>query len=155
MGGVVARPELIKRFCDEFGYFNTFGGNPVASAAGLAVLDVIAEEGLMENARVVGAHLKSRLKDLAQRQPQIGMVRGSGLYIGIDIVSREDAAKPDPTKASDLINNLRERQILIGAAGPFGHVLKVRPPLCLTILEADHFVDTLSDLLNDQPDAKA
>ncbi|MGB5092403.1 MAG: aspartate aminotransferase family protein [Parvibaculum sp.] len=151
MGGVVTRPDLLSRFCDEFGYFNTFGGNPVASAAGLAVLDVIAEEGLMENALAVGAHLMSRLKDLGTLCPQLGKVRGSGLYIGLDIVDRNDPTNPSPATATDLINGLRERQILIGAAGPFGHVLKVRPPLCLTINDADHFVDTLGRVLGDRP----
>ncbi|WP_035713870.1 aspartate aminotransferase family protein [Azorhizobium doebereinerae] len=144
MGGVVTRPELLAQFCERFGYFNTFGGNPVAAAAGLAVLDVIAEEGLMAHAATLGAHLTARLDDLRGRAPAIGAVRGAGLYIGVDMVA--DGA-PDPEGATRLINALRERQILIGAAGRLGHVLKLRPPLCLTQEEADRFVDTLERIL--------
>ena len=144
MGGVVTRPELLAAFCAEFGYFNTFGGNPVAAAAGLAVLDAIAEDGLMENARVVGGHMKRALEDLATRRPAIGPVRGTGLYLGVEIV---DEAGPDPAGATALINALRDRQILIGAAGPFGNVLKVRPPLCLTLEDADRFVEAVDGIL--------
>ncbi len=146
MGGVVTRPDLLERFASAFGYFNTFGGNPVASAAGLAVLDVIAEEGLKENARKVGAHIVERLAYLRGACPAIGEIRGSGLYLGIDIVSPEDGS-PDPEGASHLINALRQKQILIGAAGPLGNVLKVRPPLCLSIAQADIFADAMEAIL--------
>lgn len=146
MGGVVTRPELLQRFADTFGYFNTFGGNPVASAAGLAVLEAIAEDGLMENARVVGARIVERLDAARLRCPAIGEVRGAGLYLGVEIVSAGTGA-PDPDGASALINALREDGILIGAAGPLGHVLKVRPPLCLTLDEADQFVDAMEKTL--------
>ncbi len=147
MGGVVTRPELLARFADEFGYFNTFGGNPVASAAGLAVLDAIAEDGLMENARTVGAHIAERLNAMRALCPAIGEVRGAGLYLGVEIVAREDGAA-DPAGASALINALREKGILIGAAGPLGHVLKVRPPLCLTLAQADRFADAMEEVLS-------
>jgi len=146
MGGVVARPELLERFAQEFGYFNTFGGNPVASAAGLAVLDALAEDGLMENARVVGAHIVERLSAARGHCPALGEVRGAGLYLGIDIVERSHGA-PDPAGAATLINRLREDGILIGAAGPLGHVLKVRPPLCLSLEQADRFADAVEDIL--------
>ncbi|MDQ0503716.1 aspartate aminotransferase family protein [Xanthobacter agilis] len=147
MGGVVTRPELLTRFANEFGYFNTFGGNPVASAAGLAVLDAIAEDGLMENARAVGAHIVGRLDAARGRCAALGEVRGAGLYLGVEIVAREDGA-PDPAAASALINRLRDKGILIGAAGPLGHVLKVRPPLCLTLEQADRFADAMEDILS-------
>ena len=146
MGGVVTRPELLARFADEFGYFNTFGGNPVASAAGLAVLDAIAEDGLMENARRVGAFIVARLEGARARCPAIGEVRGAGLYLGVEIVSPEDGA-PDAAGASALINRLRDKGILIGAAGPLGHVLKVRPPLCLSIEQAERFADAMEQIL--------
>ncbi|WP_454915090.1 aspartate aminotransferase family protein [Xanthobacter sediminis] len=147
MGAVVTRPELLARFADEFGYFNTFGGNPVASAAGLAVLQAIAEDGLMENARTIGAHIVARLEAARSRCPALGEVRGAGLYLGVEIVSREDGAA-DPSGASALINKLREKGILIGAAGPLGHVLKVRPPLCLSREQADRFADAVEAILS-------
>lgn len=144
MGGVVTRPELLARFCERFGYFNTFGGNPVAAAAGLAVLDAICDDGLLENARLVGAHLSERLLNI--RHPAIGAVRGAGLYLGIEIVAGDE---PDSDSTSRLINAMREKLILIGAAGRFGNVLKLRPPLCLNLDHADHFADTLEAILKD------
>ena len=144
MGGVITRPDLLAGFCEKFGYFNTFAGNPVAAAAGLAVLDAIADDGLLENARVVGRHLVEHLSALATRHPSIGAVRGAGLYLGIEIV---DEGTPDPGATSHLINALRERLVLIGAAGRFGNVLKLRPPLCLSLEQADQFVDVLAETL--------
>lgn len=146
MGGVVTRPELLAGYCDAFGYFNTFGGNPVAAAAGLAVLDVIAEDGLIDNAARVGRHIADRLTAARERSPAIGEVRGAGLYLGVEIVSGE---APAPDRAKQLINTLRDRRILIGAAGARGHVLKVRPPLCLSLEQADRFVDALEEGLSD------
>ncbi|MEP9349772.1 aminotransferase class III-fold pyridoxal phosphate-dependent enzyme [Xanthobacter sp. KR7-225] len=146
LGGVVTRPGLLEDFAAAFGYFNTFGGNPVSSAAGLAVLDALAEDGLKDNALRVGAHIAARLADLRAACPAIGEVRGAGLYRGIDIVSPADGS-PDPDGADALINALRAAHILIGAAGPRGHTLKLRPPLCLSLEQADQFVDALAAIL--------
>ncbi len=143
LAGVVTRPDLLQTLCDEYGYFNTFGGSPAAAAAGLAVLDAIEGEGLIENAAKVGGHLKERLAALRGNAAGIGEVRGAGLYLGLDIVG-EDGTSPDGAGASRLINALRAKGVLIGAAGPFGHTLKIRPPLCLGLDEADYFVDALN-----------
>jgi 4-aminobutyrate aminotransferase-like enzyme len=161
MGGVVTRPEILATFCAKYGYFNTFGGSPVAAAAGLAVLEVIEEEGLIENARRVGRYLRRRLGELASRHAHLGEVRGAGLYVGVDVVSgeggaegdgegagRSSAGSPAPALAQTLINGLRERRVLIGAAGKFGHVLKIRPPLCFATADADTLVDALDDVLH-------
>lgn len=145
MAAMVTRPEFLKIFCRDIGYFNTFAGTPPAAAAGLAVLDVIAKEKLAENAANVGRHLLTRLRDLAGREPRIADVRGAGLFLGLDL-ARPDGT-PDPGLAGDVINALRERRVLIGAAGRYGHTLKIRPPLCLTVAEADIFVDALADAL--------
>lgn len=146
VSGMATRPEILSRFCEDIGYFNTFGGTPVSAAAGLAVLDVIAEEGLIENAEVMGNYLLERLHAVAAGDPRIGAVRGAGLFLGIDLVHQIDG-RPDPALAKALINSLRERRVLIGAAGRYGHTLKVRPPLCLTQDEADFFVDALAGAL--------
>ncbi len=149
MAGVVTRPEILESLCETTGYFNTFGGNPVAAAAGLAVLDVIEDEGLIENAREVGGYLRAELQDLAGRHPGIGDIRGAGLFIGIEF-SRPGTTEPDPAAASYVINALKERGILIGAAGAYGNVLKVRPPLCFARDNVDFFTETLKAVLRDR-----
>ncbi|MEM7744561.1 MAG: aspartate aminotransferase family protein [Pseudomonadota bacterium] len=147
MSGMATRPELLTAFCEDFGYFNTFGGNPVAAAAGLAVLEVIQAEDLLGNAARVGGHLRERLDDLASRQSRITAVRGAGLFLGVDLSAPDAPDQPDPRLAKVVINGLKDRGILIGAAGKYGHTLKVRPPLCLTESEADQFADTLQATL--------
>ncbi len=140
IGAVAASPALFKAFTDRTGYFNTFGGSPVAAAAGMAVLDVLEGEGLMANARKVGVHLMKSLEALGKRHEALGAVRGAGLYIGVEFVADRDVCTPDPALARHVINFLRERRILIGAAGPHGNVLKIRPPLCFSVDNADMLV---------------
>lgn len=145
MAGVVTRPELLDLFVAETGYFNTFGANPVAAAAGLAVLKVLRDEQLPANAERVGAYLQQGLQALAQRDARISEVRGAGLFLGVSLV--DDAGEPDGALASALINGLKEAGILIGAAGKFGNVLKIRPALCFQPAHADHFIAALAQLL--------
>jgi len=147
MGGVVTRAALLDRFAAEVKYFNTFGGNPVAAAAGFAVLDVIADEGLIANAQTVGGYLMDGLREIGNRHIQIGDVRGAGLFIGLELVRDRDAKEPAPEIASLLINRLRHRGILVGAAGPYGNTLKIRPPLCFTKDHADTFITACDEVL--------
>jgi len=149
VGGVVTRPEILEPFCATTGYFNTFGGNPVAAAAGLAVLDVIEDEGLIGNANQIGGHLRAGLRELAGRHPGIGDVRSAGLFIGIEF-SLPGTTDPDAAAASYAINALKERGVLIGAAGAYGNVLKVRPPLCFSRDNADLFLETLDAVLSER-----
>ncbi len=148
VGGVVTRPEILKPFCETTGYFNTFGGNPVAAAAGLAVLDVIESEDLIGNARSIGDYLRAGLREVAGRHPGIGDVRGAGLFIGIEF-SLPGTTEPDAAAASHTINALKDRGILISAAGAYGHVLKMRPPLCLSRDHTDLFLETLDEVLGE------
>jgi 4-aminobutyrate aminotransferase-like enzyme len=148
VAGVVTRPEILESLCETTGYFNTFGGNPVAAAAGLAVLDVIEDEGLIENAKEVGGYFRLGLQDLASQHRGIGDVRSAGLFIGIEF-SLSGTIEPDPAAASYVINALKERGVLIGAAGAYGNVLKVRPPLCFTRENADIFLETLEGVLGE------
>lgn len=143
MAGVVTRRDLLARFCDETGYFNTFGGNPVAAAAGMAVLQVIEDESLITNAREVGAYFKAALTDLAATRPDMAEVRGAGLFLGVDIVDPETGA-PDPARTVAIINALRDRGVLIGAAGLAGHTLKIRPPLPFGRDHVDMVIDALA-----------
>ncbi|SIR24528.1 4-aminobutyrate aminotransferase [Rhizobium sp. RU20A] len=146
MGGVVTRPEFVRRFCEETGYFNTFGGNPVAAAAGHAVLRVLDEEGLVQKAADVGAHFRRRLEGVMAARTEIGAVRGAGLFLGLDFVVPA-TGEPDARLATHVINALRENGMLIGAAGKYGATLKIRPPLCFSAADADLFSDTLAAIL--------
>ncbi|WP_448955193.1 aspartate aminotransferase family protein [Labrys neptuniae] len=147
MGGMALGPDLLAAFNARDKYFNTFGGNPVAAAAGLAVLDVIREEGLIENARDVGRYLQDGLREIANRHLAIGEIRGAGLFIGLEFVTDRESKIPAPETASALINGLRERGILIGAAGAYGNTLKIRPPLCFGKEHADVFIEQCDAVL--------
>ena len=148
-GGVVVRPELLEIFGAGNGYFNTFGGSPVAAAAGLAVLQVIEAEGLQENARQVGAYLVDRIAALKTAHPLIGDVRGTGLYLGVEIVSDEHAKTPDRDATTAIVNGMRNRNVLIGTAGKHANVLKIRPPLCFSREDADTLADALAGAAKD------
>jgi 4-aminobutyrate aminotransferase-like enzyme len=152
VGAVVTRPEILDALREREGYFNTFGGTPAAAAAGNAVLDVIEQEGLMPNAQRVGEYLRQRLRELAVRDPRIGDVRGAGLFIGVELVDPHDRLQPWGA-TSTLINAMRERRVLIGAAGRWGNVLKIRPPLCFSTAHADQLVSALRDALAATPDS--
>lgn len=145
MAGMAAQPGHLEAFCADTGYFNTFGGNPVAAAAGLAVLEVIAEEGLQANAARIGAELRAGLESLAAGAPRLAAVRGAGLFIGLDLA--DEAGRPDPALTTRVIDAMRERGVLIGAAGRHGATLKVRPPLCLNAAEAARFLEAFEGAL--------
>ena len=147
LAGLVTRPELLSAFAEDFGYFNTFAASPAGAAAGLAVLEVIDGEGLIGNAARVGDHLRACLMELAGRYPVIGAVRGAGLYLGVEFSGGADLSAPAPDLAVTMINALRDRGILIGAAGRFGNVLKIRPPLCVTTDHADELVWQMEEIL--------
>jgi 4-aminobutyrate aminotransferase-like enzyme len=149
IAGLVAQPEVLADFALRARYFNTFGGNPVSCAAGLAVLEVIENEQLMANAKTVGQYMKKGLESLADRYPSIGEVRGAGFFIGTDLVRDRGGRQPDSALAIRLVNGLRQRHILIGASGPEGHVLKIRPPLPFSRDNADRFLNALDDTLKE------
>jgi len=151
LAGLVARAELLERFGGRARYFNTFGGNPVSAAAGLAVLEVLREEGLMENAAAIGARLADGLRALAGRHALIGDVRGAGLSIGLELVLDRVTKEPATAEAARVVNAMRERRVLLSASGPGANILKIRPPLCLSAAQADLFLDTLDRVVGDPP----
>jgi hypothetical protein len=118
-------------------YFNTFGGNPVSMAAGLAVLDVLEREGLQQNALRVGSHLLQQLRELQTRHEIIVDVRGAGFFLGVELV-REASAE---------VNGLKEAGILTGTEGALHNVIKIRPPMCFDRGNADFLVDHLDRVL--------
>ena len=149
LAAVVTTVEIAASFNNGMEFFSTFGGNPVACAAGLAVLDVLEEEHLQENALRVGTYLISRLKALQEKYALIGDVRGSGLFLGLDLVLDRETREPAPNQASYAVNRLRERGILTGTDGPHHNVIKLRPPLIFSQADAGLFVTTLEEILKE------
>lgn len=145
LAGLTVRPEILERFGRNASYFNTFGGNPVSAAVGLAVLQVIEEEGLQENARQVGAQLKEGLEGLAREHECLGQVRGAGLFIGVDVVAPSGAA--DGATARRIVNLLREEGMLIGVSGADNNALKIRPQLCFSAQNVEQFLGGLQRVL--------
>ena len=146
IAGLVVRPELVAEL-GKSRYFNTFGGNPVSSAVGKAVLEVIENEALIENAGKVGSYLRLGLRKLAERYDVIGDIRGAGLFIGMEMVTDRNSRDPGTEEATRLVNGLRQKRVLISSAGPHANVLKIRPPLVFTQQNADQFLQTLDEVL--------
>ena len=147
ISAVVGRGELVDNFRRSEMYFNTYGGNPVSCAVGLAVLEVIADEGLVENAASVGEYVLQGFQDLATRHAIIGDVRGRGLFFGIDLVSDRGGKTPDAAAAGKIVNEMRNRGILMSKIGEHDNVLKLRPPLCFANEHADMLIAELDDVL--------
>ena len=144
LAGLVLEPETIEDFGANARYFNTFGGNAVAAAVGLAVLDVIRDEALQQNAATVGAAFAEGLRSLAQRHEALGETRAAGLFIGQTI---QTDGKPDAARTARLVNALRDNRILISSTGPQGDSLKIRPPLPFSLANVDQVLTTLDRLL--------
>lgn len=147
LASLAVRPEVLAAFGRECRYFNTFGGNPVSMAAGMAVLDVVEREGLMANAQRVGSYLRARIAKLAERHALIGDVRGAGLFVGVELVTDGQARTPATAETARIVNGLRERQVLLSATGEYANTLKIRPPLVFTEAHADLLVETLDQVL--------
>jgi len=148
IAAVVARRDLVGAFAECSGYFNTFGGNPVSSAAALAVLDVIENEGLQENALNVGQHIADRLWGLAEKHECIGDIRGTGLFLALDLVDDRADRTPATALAARVVNDLRSHGVLSGSIGPHANILKLRPPLVLSSEDADYMIDILDHSLS-------
>lgn len=141
VAAAIFKPELLVEFGKNIRYFNTFGGNSVAIAAAQAVLDVIREESLIENAHKVGEKIINGLKDLAHGLDQVAEVRGSGFFIGVDLVTDRSTLQPNGEAAAAIVNALRDERILISACGAQGNVLKLRPPMPFSCNDADRLLE--------------
>ncbi|WP_234730276.1 aspartate aminotransferase family protein [Acidocella facilis] len=146
MAGLFAKPALADAFGQAMRYFNTFGGNPVSCAVGMAVLDVIERDGLIAKARSTGALLMKGLRGLGARHGEIGEVRGAGLFIGLALRDARTGA-PSAEVAAKIVNGLRDRRILISATGPDANVLKIRPPLVFGPAEAGRLLSAMDEIL--------
>ncbi|MGI8864585.1 MAG: aminotransferase class III-fold pyridoxal phosphate-dependent enzyme [Solirubrobacteraceae bacterium] len=150
VAAVITRKELMDRFAATTDFFSTFGGNPVAAQAALAVLDVIEDERIVERAAAVGAGLISALQDLRVRHPAVVDIRGQGLLVGVELAMTTGRQEPDAGLAERVVNGLRDRGILIGSTGANRNVLKIRPPLVFAEEHAEILVDGLAAVLDEQ-----
>jgi ethanolamine-phosphate phospho-lyase len=145
MGAVVTTDEIAGAFEKGVEFFSSFGGNPVSCAIGMAVLDVLEEEQLQQHALAVGQHYRALMKGLQNEFTQIGDLRGSGLFLGFEMVDHD--GNPDTTLAKTIKNELRDRHILISTDGPYNNVLKSKPPMCFTKSNAEQVVEQIADIL--------
>jgi len=146
LAAVTTRMEIAQALTQRI-HFNTFGGNPVCMAAGLAVLDVIDEEGLQENSRVLGKRLKDGLKKLSEGHQLIGDVRGMGLMLGVELVRDRKTKQPAKQETLAVLEAAREMGVLVGKGGLDGNVLRIKPPMCITSEDVDFTLDVLDRAL--------
>lgn len=143
MAAVVCTEAIAESFNNGMEFFSSYGGNPVSCAIGFAVLNVMQDERLMENAHKVGDHLIRGFRELSDRCGFIGDVRGSGLSLGIDIVENMESKSPGTTLACDLVEKLKNVGILAGTDGPDDNVLKIKPPLCFNMEDGDRLLEEI------------
>ena len=149
LGAVVTTPDIAEAFDNGMEYFNTFGGTQAACAAGLAVLDVMRDEGLQAHALAVGARLTDGLSALASDFPVVGDVRGLGLFVGVEMVEDRGTLAPAARQAAYVINRMKDRGVLVSTDGPLHNVLKIKPPLPFSAEDADRLVEVLRETLGE------
>ncbi|MDE3215417.1 MAG: aminotransferase class III-fold pyridoxal phosphate-dependent enzyme, partial [Gemmatimonadota bacterium] len=149
LAAVVTTRAIADAFDTGMEYFNTFGGNTVSCAVGLAVLDVLRDEGLRGHAAAVGATMLGALRALAGRHPVIGDVRGAGLFLGVELVRDRETREPAGAEAAYVTDRLRDVGVLVGTEGPHHNVLKIRPPLPFDESDAELTVAAIDDVLRD------
>ncbi len=148
LAAVVTTAEIAQSFHNGMEYFNTFGGNPVSCAVGTAVLDVIEDEQLQQNALQVGNYLQNKLHGLIDEHTLIGDVRGAGLFMGIELVRDRDTLEPAAEEATAVIEQMKQRGILLSTDGPLHNVIKIKPPIVFTTADADFLVAALDQVLS-------
>ncbi len=148
LGGFTTTEEISEVMGKRI-HFNTYGGNPISMTQGLATLEVIEEEGIQENARVVGGHLKEAFFELQEKHDLIGEVRGMGLMLGIELVRDRKTKEPASAEAAFVMEKMKEHGVLIGKGGLFGNTLRIKPPMCLTKDDANFLIATLDEVLEE------
>jgi 4-aminobutyrate aminotransferase-like enzyme len=149
LAAVATTRAIARAFQTGMEYFNTFGGNPVSCAAGLAVLDVLEEERLQENARCQGELLLAELRSLQARHPILGDVRGRGLFLGFELVRDRETLEPAAQEARALVNRMKEEGVLLSTDGPLANVIKIKPALVFSRSDADRFLSRLDAVLGE------
>ena len=146
---MITTPAIAESFDNGMEFFSTFGGNTVSCAVGLAVLDVVAEERLQAHAQNVGVRMISDLRALADRHALIGDVRGSGVFVGVELVTSRNTLEPATAQAAYVTNRMREDGILLGTEGRFSNVLKIRPPMPFSVDDSAELCESLDRILSE------
>jgi len=149
LGAVVTTRKIADAFANGMEYFNTFGGNAVSCVIGREVLAVVEDEQMSQNAILVGNHLLKGLKKLQEQFLIIGDVRGHGLFLGFELVKDREAKIPAPEAATYLANRMRQRAILMSTDGPDHNVIKIKPPMCFTMDDANFLLAQLEIVLSE------
>ena len=149
LGAVITTREIAASFANGMEYFNTFGGNPVSCAVGLAVLDVIRDEELQQNALEVGDYLKQELRELQNKHSLIGDLRGLGLFLGIEFVRDPETLEPADSEAAQIVEHMKERCVLLSTDGPYHNVIKIKPPMVFSKADADLLISGLDCVVKD------
>jgi 4-aminobutyrate aminotransferase-like enzyme len=149
LSAVLTTPAVAEAFRDTTSYFNTYAGNPVSCEVGMAVLDVIEQEGLQAQALAVGRHFKAALSELIGRHELIGAVYGQGMYMGVELVRDREAKTPASAEALAVAERMRERGVIVYPTGDDYNILKIKPPLVFTQANAGFFVEMLDEVLRE------
>jgi 4-aminobutyrate aminotransferase-like enzyme len=147
LAAVVTSEEIAGKFVSGIEYFNTFGGNPVSCAAGLAVLDIIEDEGLRQNALDIGSRMKLGLQALGEKHKFLADVRGRGLFLGVEVVKDREDFEPDRQRTEEIVEAMLGYGVMLSIDGPEHNVLKIKPPLVLDRADADFFLEKLDRVL--------
>lgn len=148
LGAVITSRAIADRYRSQGYFFSSTGGSPLSSVVGHTLLDIIEEEQLQANARIVGAHLKARLQALGKRHPLVGTVHGDGLYLGLEFVRDRTSLEPATEETKAICNRLLELGVIMQPTSDHQNVLKIKPPLCITQQSADYFVDMVDQVLS-------
>jgi 4-aminobutyrate aminotransferase-like enzyme len=149
LGAVVTSRTIAEAFGTQGYFFSSTGGSPLSCAIGIAVLDVLHEEGLQHNAAVVGAHLKTRLQRLSESHPIIGTVHGTGLYLGVELIRDAQTLEPATEETTAICDRMLHLGVIIQPTGDHMNILKTKPPLCIDVEAADFYVDALDRVLTE------
>ena len=151
LGAVITTRKIAEAFANGMEYFNTFGGNQVSCSVGMAVLDVMENDGLQQNALETGRWLKEKLEALKNIFPLIGDVRGEGFFLGVELVLDPETREPAPLHASYIVERLKSRKILLSTEGPGHNVIKFKPPMVFNLSDAQHLLVELERVLGESP----
>ncbi|MDZ7739660.1 MAG: aminotransferase class III-fold pyridoxal phosphate-dependent enzyme [Bacteroidales bacterium] len=151
LAAVITTAEIAAAFNNGMEFFSTFGGNTVSAAAGKKVLEIVLRDKYMEHAAETGSYLMQLLKPLKDKYPLVGDIRGSGLFLGIELVRDRHTLEPATEEAAYIKERMRDMKILMGTDGPYDNVLKIRPPMPFSVEDADILVDRLTQVFENDP----